>query len=116
MARNLFPAALGAIFLWPLAVTAQSQEPPLQEAPEPPELPQRVQSGETLEPDVTIIRRRQETVTEYRVNGKLRAIKVQPRNAPAYYLVDSDGDGTPESRRDGFDEDILIPQWVIFSW
>lgn len=116
MTRITSRAAVGAIFLCQFAVTAQSQEPTLQEAPEPPELPRQVQSGETLEPDVTIIRRRQETVTEYRVNGKLRAIKVQPRNAPAYYLVDADGDGTPESRRDGFGEDILIPQWVIFSW
>lgn len=113
MLKKLFPALF---VLWPLATMAQSQEPALPDAPEPPTLPQRVQSGETLEPDVTIIRRREETVTEYRVNGKLRAIKVQPNNAPAYYLVDSDGDGRPESRRDGFGEDILIPQWVIFSW
>ncbi|HEX9583605.1 MAG TPA: DUF2782 domain-containing protein [Gammaproteobacteria bacterium] len=113
MLKKILPAML---FLGPLAVTAQSQGPALSDAPEPPPLPQQVQSGETLEPDITIIRRQKETVTEYRVNGKLRAIKVQPNNAPAYYLVDADGDGTPESRRDGFGEDILIPQWVIFSW
>lgn len=116
MVRIIPPVALGALFLWPLAISAQSQEPVLTEAPEPPLLPERVRSGETLEPDVTIIRRQKETVTEYRVNGKLQAIKVQPTNAPAYYLVDADGDGTPESRREGFGEDILIPQWIIFSW
>jgi len=117
MARITTSIALGALILWPLAGMAQSQAPALSEAPEPPPLPERVQSGETLEPEVTIIRRQKETVTEYRVNGKLQAIKVQPNNAPAYYLVDADGDGTPESpRSNGLGEDFLIPHWVIFSW
>ncbi|HEY5700780.1 MAG TPA: DUF2782 domain-containing protein, partial [Gammaproteobacteria bacterium] len=93
MARKFPTLTLGALFCWSLAGMAQTQEPALPEAPEPPPLPQRVQSGESLEPEVTIIRRQEETVTEYRVNGKLQAIKVQPNNAPAYYLVDADGDG-----------------------
>jgi hypothetical protein len=60
-----------------------AQPPKLEPVPDPPSIPERVQSGETLEPEVTIIRRARETVTEYRVDGQLQAIKVEPENAPA---------------------------------
>ncbi len=73
-------------------------------------------SGETLEPEVTIIRRARETITEYRVNGRLQAIKVEPENAPAYYLVDTDGDGNLETRRSAYGPDFLIPMWLILRW
>jgi hypothetical protein len=97
---------------------AVSDAPPeLQDVPEPPPLPERVRSGEALEPDVRIVRREGATVTEYRVNGRLRAIKVQPDgDFPPYFLFDTDGNGTLESRRNRFDPDLLIPHWVIFSW
>lgn len=32
-------------------------------------------------------------VTEYRVQGQLRMVKVVPVRGPTYYLVDRDGDG-----------------------
>ena len=97
---------------------AQDTRPPhLEPVPEPPPLPGRVRSGEVLEPDVRIVRRDQATVTEYRVNGRLRAIKVKPDgDAPPYYLYDTDGDGSLERRADRFDPDLLIPNWVLFSW
>ncbi len=95
---------------------AQSPPPELQPVPDPPPIPERVQSGETLEPEVTIIRGAEQTVTEYRVNGRLRAIKVEPENAPAYYLVDTDGDGDLETRRSAYGPDFLIPMWLILSW
>lgn len=84
---------------------------PLPEAPEPPP---RVKSGEVMEPDVRIFRRAKERVTEYRVNGKVRAIKVEPDDGPAYYLVDNDGDGKMDSRR--FGPEFVVPQWLILSW
>ena len=104
---------------------AQAQEPratdapppALEAVPEPPPLPERVRSGETLEPDVRIVRRDRATVTEYRMNGQLRAIKVQPDgDFPPYFLYDTDGDGRLDRRNDRFDPDLLIPNWVIFSW
>lgn len=97
-------------------VGAQSQPSDLEPVPDPPPIPERVQSGESLEPDVTIIRRGRETVTEYRVNGRLRAIKVEPENAPAYYLMDTDGDGDLETRKSAYGPDFLIPMWLILSW
>ena len=95
--------------------------PPIVAVPEPPDLPQQVKSGEPLdspaEPEVTIIRKRDRTITEYRVNGRLTAVKVETDGFPPYYLVDTDGDGRPETRRNRFTEDdLVIPQWVLFRW
>lgn len=116
MKSIVIKSLLLAVVAWPLTGASQSEAPALAEVPEPPTLPERVRSGETLEPDITIIRRKKEVVTEYRINGKLQAIKVEPENAPAYYLVDADGDGNLETRSKGLGPDFLIPQWVIFSW
>ena len=114
---NFFRAAALLLACASLSVQAQTVPPDLQPAPEPPPIPPKVQSGEELEPDVRIVRRDQSTVTEYRVNGRLRAIKVQPDGGfPAYYLYDTDGDGRLDQRRARFDADLLIPNWVIFSW
>ena len=113
--RQLISAVLAVTFS--LGVVAQSTPPDLQPAPEPPPLPARVESGEALEPDVRIVRRDEATVTEYRVNGQLRAIKVEPDgDLPPYFLYDTDGDGRLDQRRARFDPDLLIPSWVIFRW
>lgn len=82
---------------------------------EPPEIPEQVQSGEALEPEITIREREQETHYEYRVNGQLYMVKVVPDIGPVYYLVDTDGDGSLESREQEVDE-LAVPRWVLFSW
>jgi hypothetical protein len=88
----------------------------LEDVPEPPALPDPVESGEPIEPQVTIIQRDDATVEEYRVNGMLYKVKVIPVVGPAYYLVDNDGDGRLESRINDITRDIPVPQWLIFSW
>ena len=110
--------ALGVVFAAAgfASNNARSTEPTLQPVPEPPTIPERVQSGEVLEPDVTIIQRGDVTVHEYRVGGRLFAVRVFPKNAPPYYLVDTDGDGDLETRRSALSSEIVIPQWVLFSW
>ncbi len=80
------------------------------DAPPPPP---PVQSGEVLEADVTIIRKEDATHHEYRVNGKLYMIRVEPDVGPHYYLVDRDGDGELESRHQRLGDELLVPQWVI---
>ena len=85
------------------------------EAPLPPELPPQVQSGEALEPEVTIRETEEGTVTEYSIGGRIYMVKIVPGAGPAYYLIDSNGDGELDSRED----DITthhVPQWVLFSW
>lgn len=84
-------------------------------APEPPVLPLPLESGEALEPTVTIIKSEEKTVEEYRLNGKLVMIKITPAAGPAYYLVDSDGDGTLDEQEDDV-RSASVQKWVIFSW
>lgn len=84
--------------------------------PEPPVLPPPVESGEALEPEVTIIRRDDATIEEYRINGRLYKVKVIPVVGKPYYLVDRTGDGRMETRMSEIYDDFVVPQWVIFSW
>ena len=70
----------------------------------------------TLEPEVTIIQRDDEFIREYRVNGVLRAIRVEPAVGVPYFLIDVDGDGKLDRRVRRLEPDFMIPHWVLFSW
>lgn len=87
-----------------------------QAAPEPPDIPDAVQSGQPLEPEVTIIHKKEATIEEYRVNGNLYMVKVTPNVGAPYYLLDMDGNGSLETRRRGIRDTMSVPQWVLFSW
>ena len=102
--------------LFPALCFAEVPPPVLDAAPEPPDLPMPVQSGETLEPDITIIRRGKKTIHEYRLNGKLYKVKIIPDIGPAYYLEDEDGDGNLEVRQSDLEKGIKVQQWEIYSW
>jgi len=84
-------------------------------APEPPTLPPEVRSGEPFEPDVTITEDERGKVEEYSVNGQVYMVKITPAAGPAYYMVDSDGNGTMDHREDDI-RNISVPKWVILSW
>ncbi len=83
----------------------------------PPKAPSET-DAEELEPEVNIIKRDDKVIEEYRLNGRLYKIKITPKNAPPYFLVDNDGDGSFETRRleSDLEPNILIPQWVLFRW
>jgi Protein of unknown function (DUF2782) len=83
--------------------------------PPPPVIPEPVHSGEALEPEVTIVESDKGTAYEYRVNGLLYMVKVQPVVGPPYYLLDLDGDGQLDVRQDQ-PWNNSIPQWILFSW
>ncbi len=107
---------LGLLLLFinaPLLAEEGAVEPAI--APEPPVLPPQVESGESLEPEVTIIKSEEKTVEEYRLNGKLVMIKITPVAGPAYYLVDSDGDGTLDEQQEDV-RSASVQKWVLFSW
>ena len=53
-----------------------------------------------------------DVVTEYRVQGQLRMVKVVPVRGPAYYLVDRDGDG----RMDPAKGEVPTTWFKLFSW
>jgi uncharacterized protein (DUF4415 family) len=113
-------------YLLPLLVLAfstaslQAQD----EAPAPPRLPEQEQGDpaetkppqdEELQPEVTIIRRGDDVVEEYRAGGQLYMVKITPSKGLPYYLIDSDGDGVLETRRNELDNPEVV-KWRIFSW
>jgi hypothetical protein len=110
---------LALLTLLPLGALAQETGT----APPPPtggylEAPGPVDSpvtGEAVEPEITIREEGRRTITEYRVNGLLYLVKIQPQFGPAYFLVDTNGDGVIDPR-DSSPLNNNIPQWVLFSW
>jgi hypothetical protein len=108
-------ASLLALTALALSHPALAQERPanLEDVPAPPPIPAGV-TEEDFEPEVTIIKRGEDTVTEYRVHGKLYMVKVTPPHGVSYYLVDRKGDGV--FARETADAKLSVPQWVIKSW
>ncbi len=95
---------------------AQNNDEEFASVPAPPEIPDPLQSGQPIEPEVTIIRGEKSITEEYRLNGKLYMIKVIPEIGKPYYLIDRDGDGIMEKRMSSIYDDDVVPQWVLFSW
>jgi hypothetical protein len=108
---RFFPALLLAITL---PVGAQTRPANLEPLPEPPPPPPGMIEDSALEPQVTIKRRGEDRVEEYRMNGKLYMIKVTPPHGTPYYLVDPKGDGGFVREDLGVgDRGIAVPMWVI---
>ena len=98
-------------------VFAVDDKPPrLDAVPEAPEPPLPVQSGETLEPDITITRKGKKTIQEYRRGGRLYMIKVVPDIGPPYYFIDNDGDGKMDVRTNDLDKGSNINMWKLLEW
>jgi len=89
----------------PPAMAPQESAPP----------PAAADEGAAPEPEVTIIKRKEETIEEYRINGQLYMIKITPGKGYPYYLIDTDGDGSLETRRNELDNPPVI-QWKILKW
>lgn len=81
----------------------------------PPVIPEPLQSGESIEPEVNIIQKDDRTIEEYRVNGQLYMIKVIPNIGKPYYLRDTDGDGNLETKKFELDSGA-VPNWILFEW
>ncbi len=72
-------------------------------------------AGADIPPDATETVLRQpngDTVTQYRVNGQVRVIKVEPSRGVTYYVYDRDGDGVIDKAGDN------PPQtyFKLFGW
>ena len=109
-------ACLFSLFLMNVAGAQNYEDEELAPVPEPPELPDPLKSGQAIEPQVTIIRKDDAIIEEYRLDGRLYMTKVTPAVGPAYYLVDRDGDGQMETRMSEIYDDLVVPQWVLFRW
>lgn len=95
---------------------AQNVPPPPSLEPVPDGPPDAPAGGDEFQPEVTIIRREEGVIEEYRLNGQLYMVRIIPRLGVPYYLIDSDGNGSLETRSSDLHPDLLIPSWVIFSW
>jgi hypothetical protein len=80
---------------------------PLPNIPPPPGM-----TDPELEPQVTIRKQGAERVEEFRIKGRLYAIKVTPRHGKPYYLIDQRGDGQMR-RYDDLSPNFVVPLWVI---
>ena len=62
---------------------------------------------------ITRVESNGDTVTEYRVAGALKMIKVTPSRGPTYYIYDRNGDGMVDDRdrKDG-----PMTYYKLFSW
>lgn len=109
--RRLIVVLLSAVAM---SVAAQTRPPKLEPIPEPPPAPAGV-LNESLEPQVTIVKRGEDKVEEFRMNGKLYMLKVTPPQGIAYYLLDNNGDGS-WVRQDSRDSGLRVPMWVIGSF
>ncbi|MFZ5843247.1 MAG: DUF2782 domain-containing protein [Pseudomonadota bacterium] len=74
-----------------------------------------VSPGNTIEPSVRLRPDDGATIKEWVKNGKVVAVRVEPKGAPAYYLVDMNGDGLFEPGPD-FGDDGMVAQWVLFRF
>ena len=103
------------------AAAAAEQPRDLKPAPPPPALdaneaaPKAATTQDEAtenEPPVTITTQKEQTIEEYRVGGKLYAIKITPKHGKPYYLVDDLGDGR-FARQESLDSGVRVPRWVI---
>ena len=85
---------------------------PLEEPPPPPAV---VEGDPALEPQITIRKDGDNTVSEYRIKGKLYMMKVTPAHGRPYVLIDHKGDGQ-FARQDNLDSGLRVPQWVILEF
>ncbi|MCS6787584.1 MAG: DUF2782 domain-containing protein [Thiobacillaceae bacterium] len=83
---------------------------PLPEIPPPPGM-----AAVELEPQVTIVQRGADRVEEYRIRGRLYAIKVTPPHGRPYYLLDLRGDGQL-TRHDDLSPAFMVPMWLIHAF
>ena len=111
-----FLITLGLLFASTALIAGNSNPGGLEPAPEPPELPDPLETGENIEPVVTIKSGKDDAVIEeYSINGVVYMTKVTPVVGPSYYLIDNNGDGQLNVRRHELDN-VTVPQWILFRW
>jgi len=125
---RLAPFVALAVALATFAVPAPAQKSndlekppklePLPDVPPPPDGGSNIQSTE--EPVVTTRQEGQNKIEEYRVHGKLYAIRVTPKIGAPYTLVDQEGTGNfidlPDHADDAAGQKVHPPRWVLFEF
>ena len=100
---------------------ALAQDEARDDAPPPPPirepLPPKVSDpDEQIEPQVRIRREEGRTVEEYvAASGKVYMVRIKPTVGPAYYMIDTTGDGILNIEHERF-EPVKPVYWKIFEW
>lgn len=82
----------------------------------PPALPDAASDSRNIpQPEVTIIKRNDTVIEEYRTHGHLRYVKITPKGGKPYYMVDTDGDGVLETW-DTTRGNPPINRWILLEW
>lgn len=115
LTRFCLPLLLAATTTMASAQSSPSDQKNLEPLPTVPPPPPGVNLDADLEPQVTITKRGEDQVEEFRVNGQLYMLRVTPVNGPTYYLVDEEGKGS-WARRDTIGPNVQPPMWLIKSW
>lgn len=76
-------------------------------------LPMGAQAN-SAEGEVVIRNDGEKTIYEYKVNGKIKEIKVVPKVGEPYYLIPDDEDQSDLNKT--AESKIKTPWWVIFRW
>ena len=100
------------------AAKLSAQAPAQAPASERP-LPEDISAADLMNSarsEVRIIANENHQVEEYRSGNNVYKIKVTPKNAPPYYLVDQDGSGDLQWKRGPDLERDTVPQWALFKW
>ena len=71
---------------------------------------------EGLEPEINIQQFDNREVQEYSINDHVYMIKITPKHGFPYYLVDPDGTGEMEYKRDTLGLEVNPPRWTLFRW
>jgi hypothetical protein len=119
--NNLYWLGLVALLTLPVSTLAQEAKAP-QPLPTPAdatpleEIPPPALSNDQNadEPQITIVKKKGETIEEYRVNGQLYMMKVTPEHGVPYYLHKEDQEGAWIN--DGPNQPVVIPKWTIFRF
>jgi len=98
--------------------TARARPPgtaPLDEPPPPPAMIDDVDPAlEKAERNTRI--EGDNTITEYRVKGKVFMQRVTPKHGRSYVLMDHKGDGTFTRQDNTLDNGNRVPQWVLLDF
>ncbi|MEM7251922.1 MAG: DUF2782 domain-containing protein [Pseudomonadota bacterium] len=86
---------------------------------QPPPLPDRVVSGEALPPppEPASNTTRSAAGVEYRSSGEVVGVEVRPANSTnRYLLMDTDGNGELDTRRNALEPGVSTNSKRLFSW
>ena len=135
--RNCFSFKLTVGYLFLYLVTGSVAVQAAEDVASPPKAGEQTQTDEAVaappplpdsaplesddsrnipQPEVNIIQRKDMQIEEYRVNGRLRYVKITPKKGKPYYLVDKDGDGELETRHDDLDGVPPVNEWILLEW